>query len=347
MAAEPGDSGGVCRWPATTIGSGAADRDRRPRDAPGEACRRAACGRRQASRPRNADPRRAGARAQFCLRNPRAPRGSASTMRSTPPAMTGTSISTSTHGQGSSRAFARSPAARRSVARGANAVPAATRHRRRRAAPTGGIENWQGGHGVSSQSHSGQSPLPYQRSAHLAVRSRCRFAPTQRKSDGSLSRRPTVVLGGRGDRAEERARCFGSAGVSLASRDQPSDKARRPRRVYPPDLGVLVRLRGPGPCLRVAWCPGNRRCWRPLRRLASGREPVAGEGGLPRRPRPAASCGRPRSSASSRGRRQNGASRCAARSAALGGRSPRRSCTPPMAAAGLCAPFATRPAATR
>jgi hypothetical protein len=63
VAAAPGGSGGVCRWPATTIGSGAADRDHRPRDAPGEACRRAACGRRQASRPRSADPRRPGARA--------------------------------------------------------------------------------------------------------------------------------------------------------------------------------------------------------------------------------------------------------------------------------------------
>ena len=68
-----------------------------------------------------------------------------------------------------------------------------TRQRRWRAPPTGGIENWQGGHGVSSQSHSGQSPLPYQRSAYLAVRSRCRFAPTQRKSGGWLSRRPTLV----------------------------------------------------------------------------------------------------------------------------------------------------------
>src|SRR5215208_4089063 len=37
MAAEPGSSGGVCKCPATTIGSGAADRDRRPRDARGAA----------------------------------------------------------------------------------------------------------------------------------------------------------------------------------------------------------------------------------------------------------------------------------------------------------------------
>jgi hypothetical protein len=71
---------------------------------------------------------------------------------------------------------------------------AVTRQRRRRAPPTGGTENWHDGHGISSQSHSGRSPLPYQPRCQFA---RCRFAPTQPKSGGSLSRRPTLVRSGR------------------------------------------------------------------------------------------------------------------------------------------------------
>jgi hypothetical protein len=59
-------------------------------------------------------------------------------------------------------------------------------HGRGRATPTGGIEHWRDGHGISSQSHSGtQSPPPYRRSRILASgitsRSRSRFARAKRK----------------------------------------------------------------------------------------------------------------------------------------------------------------------
>jgi hypothetical protein len=40
------------------------------------------------------------------------------------------------------------------------------RHRRGRAAPTGGIENYGHGHGISSQSHCGQFPPLYQPARH-------------------------------------------------------------------------------------------------------------------------------------------------------------------------------------
>jgi hypothetical protein len=93
------------------------------------------------------------------------------------------------------------------------------------------------------------------------------------------------------------------AGLALPYADPPPavPDDEPPRRVYPPDLGVLVRPRRPGPCLRVAWCPGIRRCRRPLRRLASGRERVADECPIASDTSPPASSGRRRSSASSRG----------------------------------------------
>jgi hypothetical protein len=54
-------------------------------------------------------------------------------------------------------------------------------HGRGRATPTGGIEHWQDGQGISFQSHSGtRNPLAYQRSRIPAIgitsRSRSRFA---------------------------------------------------------------------------------------------------------------------------------------------------------------------------
>jgi hypothetical protein len=97
----------VGRWPAITIGSGAADRDRRPRHAPGRACRRVACVAKQLGRGTQIPDERGHER--ICLRIPRAPRGSACTMRLTPPAMVRTGISKSTHGRGCSRALAAPP----------------------------------------------------------------------------------------------------------------------------------------------------------------------------------------------------------------------------------------------
>ena len=69
------------------------------------------------------------------------------------------------------------------VAGGATGVVA--RHGRGRSPPTGGIENWQDGHGISSQSHSGQSPRHYQhagasRSSHVGDCA-SRFARAMRK----------------------------------------------------------------------------------------------------------------------------------------------------------------------
>ena len=235
MAAEPGDSGGVCRWPATTIGLVPLTAIIVHVMRPGRRVDGAARCRRQGSRPRNAHPDERG-HVRILLEESEGAAWQRIHDALDAAGDDGTSISTSTHGQGSSRAFARSPAARRSVARGANAVPGATRHRRRRAAPTGGIENWQGGHGVSSPSHSGQSPLPYQRSAHLAVRSRCRFAPTQRKSDGSLTDARRSSQAGVGSmRAQTSASVQSSSPHALAW-----ERASRPK---PAMLAVNLVLR--------------------------------------------------------------------------------------------------------
>ena len=60
-----------------------------------------------------------------------------------------------------------------------------TGHRRRRATPTGGIEDCWDGHRISSQSHNGQSPPPYQcsRTPRTAARRdpRARFIRAKRK----------------------------------------------------------------------------------------------------------------------------------------------------------------------
>ena len=73
-------------------------------------------------------------------------------------------------------------------------------HGRGRATPTGGIEHWRDGHGISSQSHSGtQSPPPYRRSRILAsgITSRSRSSSSDRSGTRRLARHPALAQDGR------------------------------------------------------------------------------------------------------------------------------------------------------
>lgn len=95
-------------------------------------------------------------------------------------------------------------------------------HGRGRAPPTGGIENSRDGHGISSQSHSGQSPPLYQRSRDggrhcagdrvpLASRRRCVSRRFVTQAPDARPRRAWR-------RAARGARCFTNAGVVLVPR---------------------------------------------------------------------------------------------------------------------------------
>src|SRR4051812_24593660 len=68
------------------------------------------------------------------------------------------------------------------------------RQRRWRTPPTGGIENWQGGHGILLPRAADRARSPT--NAHASLADPLPLRPGTAEAGGSLTRRPTLVLTG-------------------------------------------------------------------------------------------------------------------------------------------------------
>jgi hypothetical protein len=123
------------------------------------------------------------------------------------------------------------------------AAAVVARQCRRRAPPSGGIENGQGGHGILLPSARRTEHAALPALARLSRRPRSRFAPAQRKPRGSLTRRPTLV---------QRKRWAGASPEARSSRYVEAPRGR-------PQVGCRASvcvLRG---CSRIGMCSAASR----------------------------------------------------------------------------------------